>query len=275
MAVFRINKTKNYTVMSNYHLKDRGLSLKAKGLLSLMLSLPDEWDYSISGLCAICVESESAVNSALKELKKRGYLRVDKIMPDKTSTGRIEYEYNIFEQPCEKQGIEKQGLEIQPLEIQPLEIQPLEIQGLENQGQLNTKESSTKKSNTKESSTKYKKESKKEARQSFDELIDAYTKNEELRKALREYIQMRTAIRKKITNRGLELAFNTLDKLANNDAEKVAIVNQSIMNSWQGLFALKGNNAYKQQNQPPKDEDNEAVKKARDKWGDLPGFKIV
>lgn len=270
MAVFRINKTKNYTVMSNYHLKDRGLSLKAKGLLSLMLSLPDEWDYSISGLCAICVESESAVNSALKELKKRGYLRVDKIMPDKTSTGRIEYEYNIFEQPCEKQGIEKQGLE-----IQPLEIQPLEIQGLENQGQLNTKESSTKKSNTKESSTKYKKESKKEARQSFDELIDAYTGNEELRKALREYIQMRTAIRKKITNRGLELAFNTLDKLANNDAEKVAIVNQSIMNSWQGLFPLKGNGAYKQQNQPPKDEDNEAVKKARDKWGDLPGFKIV
>lgn len=265
MAVIKVNKTKDYTVMSNYHFKDRGLSLKAKGLLSLMLSLPDDWDYSINGLCAICVESESAVNSALKELKKRGYLRVDKIMPDKTSTGRIEYEYNIFEQPCEKQGIEKQAIENQPLEIQVLE----------NQGQLNTKESSTKESNTKESSTKDKKESKKGARQSFDELIDAYTDNEELRKALRDYIQMRTAIRKKITNRGLELAFNTLDKLTNNEAEKVAIVNQSIMNSWQGLFTLKVNSTYNRQNQPPKDEDNEAVKKARDKWGDLPGFKIV
>lgn len=120
-----------------------------------------------------------------------------------------------------------------------------------------------------------KKESKKEARQSFDELIDAYTENEELRKALREYIQMRTAIRKKMTNRALELAFMELDKLARTDAEKVAIVNQSIMNSWQGLFALKENSTYKQHNQPPKDDDNEAVKKARDKWGDLPGFKIV
>lgn len=232
MAVIRVNKTKDYTVMSNYHFKDRGLSLKAKGLLSLMLSLPDDWDYSINGLCAICVESESAVKSALNELKKRGYLRVDKIMPDKTSSGRIEYEYNVFEQPYEKQELEKQGVE----------NQPIEIQGLENQGQLNTNQSTTKKPITKELITENNKESKKEPRQSFDSLIDGYTENAELRKALRDYIQMRTAIRKKMTNRALELAFMKLDELARTDAEKVAIVDQSVMNSWQGLFPLKDNN---------------------------------
>ena len=148
MAVFRINKTRDYTVMSNHHLKDRGLSLKSKGLLSIMLSLPDDWDYSISGLCAICVENESAIKSALNELKKCGYLRVDKIMPDKTTTGRIEYEYNIFEKP---QGI--QATEKQDAEKQGIENQPLEFQSLENQGQLSTKESSTKESSTKKSNT--------------------------------------------------------------------------------------------------------------------------
>ena len=85
------------------------------------------------------------------------------------------------------------------------------------------------------------KESKKAPLKSFDELIDGYTENAELRGALRDYIQMRTAIRKKITNRGLELAFKELDKLASTDVEKVAIINQSIMNSWQGLFPLKNN----------------------------------
>lgn len=130
---------------------------------------------------------------------------------------------------------------------------------------------------TSENTQKHKKVSKKAPLKSFDELIDGYTENAELRKALRDYIQMRTAIRKKITNPGLEIAFKKLNKLASTDAEKIAIVEQSVMNSWQGLFPLKVNSTYKQQlqNQPPKDEDNEAVKKARDKWGDLPGFKIV
>lgn len=231
MAVFRINKTSNYTVMSNHHLKDRGLSLKAKGLLSLMLSLPDDWDYSINGLCAICVESESAVNSALKELKKRGYLKVNKIMPGKSASGRIEYEYNIFEQPYEKQAEEKQDLE----------NLPVEKQGLENQGQLNTDEAITNQSKTKKSKTDDKKESKKAKRETFNDLIDSYTKNDTLYRVLGDYIQMRTAIRKPLTNRALELVFKKLDELARTDAEKIAILNQSIMNSWQGLFPLKSN----------------------------------
>ena len=135
MSVFRVSKTKNYTVMANHHLNDKSLSLKSKGLLSVMLSLPDDWDYTINGLCAICLENESAVKSALKELGEHGYLRVDKIMPGKSKTGRIEYEYNIFEQPSGKQGVENLPVENQPVE---------------NPGQLNTKELSTKESSTKD-----------------------------------------------------------------------------------------------------------------------------
>ena len=97
MAVFKVNTNTNYTVMSNTHLRDRNLSLKAKGLLSVMLSLPPYWDYSIEGLCAICKEKETSVQSALKELKTYGYLIVTKKLPNETASGRFEYVYDVFE----------------------------------------------------------------------------------------------------------------------------------------------------------------------------------
>lgn len=154
MAIFRTHKNQNYTVMSNYHLKEKNMSLKAKGLLSVMLSLPDDWDYSLSGLIAICKENETAVKSALKELKDFGYIRIDKLMPNETESGRIEYVYNVFEQPQNiiKQEHKKQGLENQPLENQPIE----------NQVQLNTNKQNTKELNTKK--IKNKKNSKKDAK---------------------------------------------------------------------------------------------------------------
>ena len=147
MAIIRMNKSSDYTVMSNAHLKEKNMSLKAKGLLSLMLSLRDDWEYSVEGLVSICKESEVAVKSALNELKKFNYLKVTKLLPNQTETGRIEYIYDIFEKP--QQGIEKQGVENLGVEI--LDV---EIQALENQGQLNTKELNTKELNTKELNTK-------------------------------------------------------------------------------------------------------------------------
>lgn len=108
----RVMKNNNYTVMSNYHLRDK-MTLKAKGLLSLMLSLPDDWDYSIEGLVAISVENETAIKSALKELMEHGYLIRKKYMPNETASGRIEYEYIVFELPY--QGSEKETDEKQPL----------------------------------------------------------------------------------------------------------------------------------------------------------------
>ena len=143
MAIIRMNKSSDYTVMSNTHLKEKNMSLKAKGLLSLMLSLRDDWEYSVEGLVSICKESEVAVKSALNELKKFNYLKVTKLLPNQTETGRIEYIYDIFEKP--QQDIEKQGVENLGVEI--LDV---EIQALENQGQLNTKELNTKELNTKD-----------------------------------------------------------------------------------------------------------------------------
>lgn len=135
MAKIKVNKSKNYTVMSNCHLRDKNLSLKAKGLLSIMLSLPDNWDYSIEGLIAICKESETAVKSTLKELKENGYLTIRKLKPNETQTGRYEYVYDIFEK---KQDGEKQEVE----------NQPVEILAVENVGQLNTNILNTNKLNT-------------------------------------------------------------------------------------------------------------------------------
>lgn len=136
MSIVRVNKTKNYTVMSNVHLKDKNLTLKAKGLLSVVLSLPDYWDYSIAGLCAICKENTTAVKSALEELKQNGYLTITKKYPNETKTGRFEYVYDFYEN--KKQDEEKQDIENLHLENQPLE----------NQTQLNND-----KSNIKELST--------------------------------------------------------------------------------------------------------------------------
>ena len=130
--VIRVNKNKNYTVMSNVHLQDSRLTLKAKGLLSVILSLPDDWHYTISGVTSLCSEKETAVKSALNELKQCGYVHIEKIKPNCENGGRWEYVYNIFENPqCENQyqenlTIGKQQQEILPLEILPLEILPLE-----------------------------------------------------------------------------------------------------------------------------------------------------
>ena len=74
MAVFRVAKTNDYTVMSNHHLRNKALTLKAKGLLTMMLSLPDEWNYTTRGLAAICKEGVDSIGAALKELEKEGYI---------------------------------------------------------------------------------------------------------------------------------------------------------------------------------------------------------
>lgn len=137
MTVMRTFKNKNYTVMSNTHLKDKNLSLKAKGLLSVMLSLPDNWNYSIAGLVAICKENETAIKSALNELKEHGYLIVNKLKPCKATKGKIGYEYLIFETP-DKEEQEKLMKQSQEGGFLGVEIQGVEIQGVENQGQLNT-----------------------------------------------------------------------------------------------------------------------------------------
>ena len=124
--VFRVNKTRDFTVMSNHHLRNRNLSLKAKGLLSLMLSLPPEWDYSVAGLVAIVPDGKAAVRCALQEIEAQGYLRRERV---RNSSGQLEGTiYEIHESPW-----------FSPKSDFPT----LEKPTLENQPQLNTKESNT------------------------------------------------------------------------------------------------------------------------------------
>ena len=229
MSMHRANKDKNFTVISNYHLQDKKLSLRAKGLLSLMLSLPDEWEYSINGLVSICKESEKTVEKALKELKDLGYLEVIKIPPNQSKTGRFEYSYEIFEKPKKQEG-KKQGVEFGSMEKQEGKKQGVEILGVEKQGlefypQLNTKQLNTKIKNTKKLNTNKKELS-------------------ELEKTVIEFEKMRKLIKAPLTPKAKELMLKKLDKLASTDAEKIEILNQSIENSWKGIFPLRQENGY-------------------------------
>ena len=160
MAVFRIERTRDYTVMSNHHLKDTALSLKAKGLLSMMLSLPDEWNYTTRGLAAICKEGVDAIGGALKELEKAGYIVRRQLRgPD----GRIsDTEYTIYEKPhpAAEEPPEQPGPDTPPPDTgapdteNPYLVEPdMGEPSTEKPAELNTKRSNTQKSNTHLSST--------------------------------------------------------------------------------------------------------------------------
>lgn len=147
MAVFRIEKTRDYTVMANHHLRNTSLSLKAKGLLSLMLSLPEDWDYTTKGLAHICKDGVDSICSTIKELEEHGYIIRERIRNGKGQLTTVEY--TILEQPkppSPEQGKPKQG---NPVLGNPILEKPI----LENPDQLNTKISSNQLSITDSSST--------------------------------------------------------------------------------------------------------------------------
>ncbi len=107
--IYRERKDKNFTVISNIYLKDKKLSLKSKGLLTIMLSLPNDWNYSLEGLTSICKEGIKSIKSTLKELQNNGYLIVEKKQDNK---GQFIYEYNIYEKPhTQKGGVDLAGVE--------------------------------------------------------------------------------------------------------------------------------------------------------------------
>ena len=140
MAIFKIEKNKNYTVMSNYHLRDKNLSYKAKGLLSFMLSLPEDWDYSLAGLCAISKESKDGIRTILKELQEYHYLVIEKSRNDK---GLFEYNYLIYEVP-HKLEIEKKHNH-PDMDFPYLDTPYLDKPDMETPTQINTNKQNTKK----------------------------------------------------------------------------------------------------------------------------------
>ena len=152
MAVFRIEKTRDYTVMSNYHLRDMSLSLKAKGLLSLMLSLPENWDYTMKGLARICKDGIDSSSGGIRELEAHGYLVRARVRNENGQLGSIEY--TILEQPKEPAQTPAPVRE-KPIRENPIQVKPmLDASIQENPAQLNKEESSNYPSRTDLSNTK-------------------------------------------------------------------------------------------------------------------------
>ena len=147
MAVYRVQRTRDYTVMSNYHLKDKGLTLKSKGLLSMILSLPEEWNYTTRGLASICKEGVDAIGSALKELETAGYIVRRQL---RGANGRItDTEYIIYEQPQPKKLDMLPSDVVSPDTENPDTVKP----DTEKPAELNIEKSNTEKTITYGSST--------------------------------------------------------------------------------------------------------------------------
>lgn len=228
MSVIRTIKNENYTTMCNTHLRDKNLSLKAKGLLSMLLSLPDKWHYSVKGLEGICKESKNTINSVLNELEDNNYL----VRRRRYCNGKIsEWEYIIFE------NNENHDEELLHLKNEDIEIQDIEIQDIENRDVYKiTKELNTNRLNTNE----YKEKNIK--KESVNSVIAEYTESKDLQDALHDFVDMRTKARKPLTVRAMKLSLNELDKLAVDDVTKIAIVNQSIVHNWLTFYKLQNNN---------------------------------
>lgn len=228
MAVIRTIKNENYTTMCNTHLRDKNLSLKAKGLLSMMLSLPDKWHYSVKGLEGICKESKNTINSVLNELEDNNYL----VRRRRYCNGKIsEWEYIIFE------NNENHDEELLHLKNEDIENEDIEIQDIENRDVYKiTKELNTNELNTNE----YKEKNIK--KESVNSVIAEYTENKDLQDALHGFVEMRTKARKPLTVRAMKLSLNVLDNLAVDDVTKIAIVNQSIVHTWSTFYKLQNNN---------------------------------
>jgi hypothetical protein len=205
MSVFRINKTNNYTVMSNHHFKEKKMSLKAKGLLSLMLSLPDDWDYSISGLATLSKDGKDSIMSALAELEKFGYLTRKRLTNEKGQFAGIEY--NIFEIPQPKEPVAEKSNS---------ENENAENSNSENPAQLNTNLTN----------------------HLFNELYNLLsTKDGELLELYQQYIQTRENMKAPLNETSLEKLISRAKRLSNDNIriEKV-LLETAIINNWKNVY---------------------------------------
>lgn len=226
MSVFRINKTNNFTVMSNHHFKEKKMGLKSKGLLSLMLSLPDDWDYNISGLVKLSKDGRDSVMSALAELEEFGYLVRTRT---KDENGRFTgVQYDIFETPQPKNPISENSILEESTSEKSLSEKPQQsitnsINHLENQ--LTNKE------------------------REINELLSTIEDNE-LRELYNEYINQREENGNPLTPKGLKMMMARGQRLSNFDLPTHrAIVETSIINNWANLYEPKneekiGRNGY-------------------------------
>lgn len=209
-TVFRVEKNREFVVMNNRFLRNKEMSLKAKGLLALCLSLPEDWDYSMNGLVAICKENITAIRSALKELEEHGHMR---ILKKKNEKGHFSYEYIIYETP--------------DIENLYMDNQPMENLYVENHTQQSIKELSIKEPSIDNSLYIS------EHLQIIENNVDSY----ELKQMYVDYIEMRKSINAPLSPRGLKMLITRCVNLSHKDirVQKLLLQN-AIINQWKNVY---------------------------------------
>lgn len=204
MSVVRVHKNANFTVMSNYHFKEKKMSLKSKGLLSLMLSLPDDWDYTVAGLVTLSSDGKDSVNSALKELESFGYLTRTRLTDAKGRFAGIEY--NIYENPKENPIADN------PISAKPIQDKPIS----EDPPQLNTNSINN----------------------LFNKLFMLLnTNDDQLVMLYQEYIKVRENMKAPLTEIGLEKLIERCERLSKNNVKvQKAILEAAIINNWKNVY---------------------------------------
>jgi hypothetical protein len=202
----RVHKTGNFTVMSNFHFKEKGMTLKAKGLLSLMLSLPDDWNYSVSGLVSLSKDGKDGVMSALSELESFGYLKRTRVVDDKGRFSGIEYD--IFEQPMKDLPIAEKPIS---------EKSHAEKPPLLNTNLLNKKELKT--------NSIY-----------IDNALENIN-DWELKELYQDYIELRKDMESPLTENGLNLLIKRNNRITNGDIQlQKALLEAAIVNQWKNVY---------------------------------------
>jgi len=245
MGVIRVQHNENYTTMSNYHLRDNRLSLRAMGLMSKMLSLPDDWDYTVAGLAAICKEGREAVRKVLQELEEAGYI----VRDQSRESGRFSgYDYTLYEQPRETEVLPDEDAPTEPEEpcaptpspsfpgngAPPSPRKPSPRKPLpENPPQLNNY--TTKGLKNKYTPPPWM------PRGVWDAITDYCREDEALFSAWMDYADMRRKIRRAVsTVNTVTRCCSTLDQHSKGSrAYKIGMLHKATDRSWRGLFPLE------------------------------------
>lgn len=277
MPIIRAEHKDNFTQILNNLLNDERLTYGARGLMAHVLTHYDNWIFNGENYFVTNLDKISKVKKYLKELINLGYLKRYQEKNSKGTFSNVLYIFNevpLYEKAIIENDLLSKGNEIVPIEPRlnlpitdlpiavnnitdkteeeshiypkidfPLSELPLSAQPLSENQILN---------NTNITNTKNKEE---DRRDTLNSIIKAYTDNENLRDTIKDFIKMRKAVKKVMTNKALELMLKKLDSLTDKDSEKVEILNQSIFNSWQGIFPLKNSKNSLQQvkkNRPDK-----------------------
>ena len=219
--------------MSNYHLRDKELSYGAIGLLCKVMSLPEDWEYSVNGLVTVANTNKKEVQKLLKELEKFGYLERNRVQNTK---GRFEYTYQFYEKPRPlNRDTDNRGTE-----NRRTNARDTDNRGTENDPQLNTNKSITKELNIKEIKEKKENLISSSKCTEFDVIIDTF-EDEKIQEALREFIKMRFTSKKGLTTASFQMLTDQLKKLTSNESEQLDIINNSLMNGWNVFYPFDKN----------------------------------